>query len=96
MGAALKPHLTRKRRAWLETLRDGGPQRRPKGRVGFDCMNLGWTEWNHCRAEPPFEPLNLVAAKAEFGGDWFLKTLIVGERITPAGMLVLAEAEEKD
>lgn len=40
-------NLTGKRRAWLEMLRKSGPLSRGEasGRVGFDCMQLGWTEW---------------------------------------------------
>lgn len=40
------PNLTPARRAWLERLEaqrvcDG----RVKGRTGYDCMQLGWTQW---------------------------------------------------
>jgi hypothetical protein len=43
MGFKLKDTMTAKRREWLETLCAGPAQRKDK--VGYDCMQLGWTEW---------------------------------------------------
>ena len=40
----LHPHMTEKRRAWLEHLRDHGPDRSGSV-VGYQCRKLGWTEW---------------------------------------------------
>lgn len=45
MGYRIKPNMTPGRLAWLLRLRDDGPQPRPRGRVGFDCLELGWSEW---------------------------------------------------
>lgn len=38
--------LTEARRVWLTKLRDDGPAKRQRNKVGYECMTLGWTEWN--------------------------------------------------
>lgn len=84
--------MTAARRLWLETLTHG-PARRPKSRVGFDCMQLGWTEWNYLR--PDGMPISEQEARTEFGQDWFhvVKLPDFAERITEAGRAALRITE---
>lgn len=41
------PHMTPGRREWLLKLLREGPQPRPRGVVGYQCMRLGWSDWWH-------------------------------------------------
>jgi hypothetical protein len=41
----LKPELSPGRRAWLEQLEADGPAARGRGPIGYQCMRLGWTQW---------------------------------------------------
>ena len=40
----LHPHLTPARERWLRQLLDGPSDKRPPGRIRWECMQLGWTE----------------------------------------------------
>lgn len=90
----MKPTLTAKRRVWLERLRDQGPAERGRSRVGYDCMHLGWTEWNY--TDPTTgEPLTVTTARARYGDSWWK---VVGsgggqlpERITAEGREILED-----
>ena len=42
---AVVVNISSGRRAWLEKLAREGIAHRPKGRVGYDCMRAGLTEW---------------------------------------------------
>lgn len=45
MGYTIHAVLSPARRAWLEQLdREGLAKRRPRGRVGYDCWKLEWTQ----------------------------------------------------
>ncbi len=37
--------MTSARLAWLEKLEKASAAGRPRGRAGFDCMQIGWTQW---------------------------------------------------
>lgn len=52
MDQQLRDNLTPARLSWLKQLRDVGPAKRRKGRVAFDCMRLGWTEWVDLPKDP--------------------------------------------
>lgn len=41
----IHPRMTPSRKEWLETL-ENGPAKRGRSMVGFQCMQLGWTEWD--------------------------------------------------
>lgn len=44
-------HWTAARHAWLRRVARGvDTASRPRGCTGFDCMQLGWTEWKRSRA----------------------------------------------
>jgi hypothetical protein len=87
----MKPTLTPARRAWLERLRDHGPAHRGGSRVGYDCMNLGWTTWNY--TDPTTgEPLTSDEARARYGKEWWGVvggSGLLAERITATGRAVL-------
>ena len=79
-------NLTPGRRAWLERLAHEGIGRRPRGRVGYDCMRAGWTEWA-CRDRETGEIVGtdaLVARYAARGVPWN-RYEMVGEMLTAAG-----------
>ena len=40
----LHPRLTAAREKWLRHLLNG-PDKRARGKAGFECMMLGWTDW---------------------------------------------------
>ena len=86
MTRLIKPTLTPRRRAWLEVLRDHGPQSRSRGRTGADCMALGWTEWNWVKRVTR-EPVHSVGFL--IGSSWWEAHDIDGERITEAGLKML-------
>jgi len=88
MSRLLHPIMTPARKAWLEHLRDHGPAKRGKSPVGFNCMRLGWTEWNY--SLPGGTPITPELAKECFGSYWFDSvTNNFEERITPAGRAAL-------
>jgi hypothetical protein len=71
------PQVTPARAAWLTRLeREGVVDGRPRGRTGFDCMQLGWSTW--------------VYVKEGDGPIAWDNVRNIGEAITPAGRHALA------
>lgn len=85
----LRPRLTANRRAWLTTLAANGVACRGRGRVGCDCMRLGWTTWLYQRggARATYHELigRIRAGEAVDWGEWS----VVGEVLTDAGRAAL-------
>lgn len=88
----IKPTLSPGRRAWLERL-VVSPAKRGRGRVGYDCMQLGWAEWDYRRADTGM-PISQEMARLEFGDQWFhcVRNPDDLERITAAGRAALRES----
>ncbi|KFC62728.1 hypothetical protein FF80_03295 [Devosia sp. LC5] len=86
--------MTPGRLAWLTLLRDHGPHVRGRGTVGYQCMRLGWTEWDFRR--PDGAPITAEQAHAEYGDGWWGHVSNVGERITDAGRSALAVEGRED
>jgi hypothetical protein len=76
------PTMTANRFKWLKRL-EIGPANRGHSRVGYDCMQLGWTEWNYVNAGG--EAMTGVEARARYGEQWWNAVQIAGERLTDAG-----------
>lgn len=60
------PHRTTRRwtahrQAWLERL-EQGPAARAANPVGFQCMELGWTDWERGAGERPTHRETLTEA----------------------------------
>jgi len=85
MSYTIHPRMTAARRAWLERLRDDGPAERGKSRTGFDCMQLGWTEWDY-RVDG--KPITADEAREQSRAGMINYT-ILKERITEAGLRAL-------
>jgi len=95
MSRLLHPDMTKPRKAWLEHLLAHGPAKRRKSPVGFNCMQLGWTEWNY--SLPDGTPVTKADAKERFGEKWFDNvTTNFEERITEAGRAALQAARSKE
>lgn len=75
--------LTSARLAWLRKLANG-PAERPRSRVGYDCMRLGWAEWNTVDDKGANIP---CPAPGEWRG-----VVVHGERLTENGRQVLRQA----
>ena len=85
--------LTDKRRAWLRRLLIG-PANRPRGRVGYDCMRLKWTEWDYRTRDGV--PIGFEDAKRIYGVEHVWEHIgSEGERLTEIGRR-LAEAEDQE
>ena len=78
----LRPTLTKKRLQWLQLLLLG-PRERGANRTGYDCMRLGWTEWNY--RDQQGREMTAAEAKARFGDEYWMHCTMFGERLTPAG-----------
>jgi hypothetical protein len=76
------PRMTAKRFAWLKLLEIVSAIR-SRSRVGYDCMQLGWTEWNYVNTE--CEAMTGPEAKERYGEQWWNRVQIKGERLTDAG-----------
>lgn len=85
--------LTDKRRAWLQQLLVG-PASRPAGRVGFDCMQLKWTEWDYRTRDGV--PIGFEEAKRVYGIEHVWEHISSrAERLTAIGRR-LAEAKDQE
>jgi hypothetical protein len=85
----LKPTLTPARRAWLEQLKRDGPSHRSTTRVGFDCMQLGWTTWHYVDKQTR-QPITAEEARERWGiPDWWEHVDMRGEALTEAGRKML-------
>lgn len=84
----LHPVMTPKRMAWLISLIEKGPRPRGKGRTGYDCMQLGWTEWDFKRDGKPISSEEAWEAMRAGIHDFTMD----GERITAAGKKALRGA----
>lgn len=87
--------LTPKRRAWLQRLLIA-PANRPRGRVGFDCMRLKFTEWDYRTRDG--RPIGFEEAKKIYGDSvWeHIKNSNGAERLTELGhRLALTKTEEE-
>lgn len=83
--------LTTARLAWLSRLATGGPAHRARGRVGYDCMQLGLTEWNWVEASSG-EPVSVDDARKLHKDRFWDHIKTDGERITGFGLEVLRRA----
>lgn len=91
MPNLIHPHLTPGREAWLRKLLNG-PAKRGRGPAGFQCMKLGWTEWDY--RTPSGEQITASAAKERYGDRWFeIVTNDFLERITPEGRRALGKEQ---
>lgn len=82
--------MTPGRQAWLAKLAGEGPQRRAAhGPAGYECMRLGWTEWDYHFEDRPIAPPD---AARRFGEAWMIHVDVPHwrERITEAGRAALA------
>ena len=87
--------MTAKRLAWLRLLRDNGPQERPPhSRVGYDCMQNGWTEWDY-KMPDGTTAASYNEMRDAYGDDWY----VTGDwsqrrdRLTLLGRTVLEKFE---
>jgi len=99
MPHKIRPTLTLARRAWLEQL-EGGPAKRRRGRAGFDCMTLGWTDWLLLDTISG-QRITMTEAQAAHGKPIFVNAPHISfadnmEIITDEGRRVLAEARSAD
>ena len=79
---------TAARLRWLQELETKGISQRGRTRVGFDCMQAGWTEWNYTDATGA--NMTYDEAMHRYGGRYWDHTRINGERLTATGRQVLA------
>lgn len=80
--------LTPKRIAWLKHLEAHPGSSRPRGRIGYDCMKAGLTEWT-CRVDG--EIITESEARRRFGDQiWKQIAGFTGETLTEAGRKALA------
>jgi hypothetical protein len=77
------PTMTASRIEWLKRVEIGLPINRSRGRTGYDCMVLGWTEWNYVNAGG--EAMTGDEAFKRYGEQWSNRVKIAGERLTDAG-----------
>jgi hypothetical protein len=84
--------MTPTRLAWLRHLHDVGFAER-HSRAGFDCMHAGWTEWNV--TDRKGHHMTCEQAAELFGGmpQIWEHVRVTGERLTPAGLAALQQAE---
>ena len=83
-------NLTPGRRAWLERLAREGVAKRTRGRVGFDCMRAGLTQWAYRdRVSGDFVAEDALLAKYCAGGVPWDCYEMVGEKLTYAGRKVV-------
>ena len=78
---------------WLERLARDGIGQRPRGRVGYDCMHAGLTQWVY-RDRVSGEVVGEDALEAEYGQRCNIpweRYEMVGEMLTPAGREALGE-----
>jgi hypothetical protein len=84
--------MTYHRMRWLMKLRDEGIAVRSNNRVGFDCMQAGWTEWNWFD-EKTGDALTWKEAQDRYGdedSETFWKHISAsGERLTDKGYYAL-------
>lgn len=74
---------------WLHLLEIKPGSQRPRNRIGFICMQRGWTEWNYRdRHDQSISPVNALAV---WGEHWFEHVTTSGERLTDAGRAVLSQ-----
>jgi hypothetical protein len=92
MHRRIRSGMSEPRKRWLIKLVELGPQERPRGPVGFYCMNLGWTTWV-VRDRQTGQRITLVEAIARYG-PWISVHCDRGhlEDITEAGKNALKEA----
>lgn len=43
----LRPRATTGRLEWLRAVANDATAKRQRGSVGYDCMQLGWTQWRY-------------------------------------------------
>ena len=79
-------NMTPKRLAWLQRLTIG-PANRGRGRLGYDCMRAGWTEWNYVDARGT--AMTLATARERFGDQYWDRIKIEGERLTEVGWAIV-------
>lgn len=90
-------NLSPGRVAWLVRLRDGGAVARGgQGRVAFDCMRAGLTEWEWVDREGRLYGTSDVEARFETPGAWHFAReagweITQRERITETGRQALKE-----
>lgn len=80
------PRLTPVRRAWLEWLATLGVASRGRGRTGYDCMKLGWTQWAYADV---VTGARLTADEVQARN--YRDFAYIGEELTDAGRAILAE-----
>jgi hypothetical protein len=85
------PTMTASRFEWLKRLQTGSASR-SKSRVGYDCMVLGWTEWNYVNTDG--EAMTGDEAFKRYGDQWWNRVKIKGERLTDAGREALKNVRD--
>ncbi len=88
----IQPKLTPARHRWLARLATDGPSKRPpRSRVGYDCMKLGWTEWDMRLDGVPITKEE-IREKFPEGIGRRLDPMDYRERLTAAGQAMLESA----
>jgi hypothetical protein len=91
--------LTEARRRWLTKLRDEGPAKRERGRTGYDCMVVGWTDWLVRTKDGELIQLGEAMRRWPDPGERLANTTFLNEGepsevITEAGRRALKESED--
>jgi hypothetical protein len=84
-----KQRPTTRELEWLHRLSIGPAHRAGGRRIGFNCMQYGWTEWNF--VDRHGVPISMLEAKKRWGDTWFGHVTSDGERLTDTGRHVLEE-----
>jgi len=84
----IKPRLTPARLAWLLEVREKqGLAQRHGTVVGYQCWQLGWTEWSYRhRVTREVQGSSVILKQYRLNG------VIVGEILTPEGHRILNDA----
>jgi hypothetical protein len=78
---------TQKMLEWLRLLEIKPGSTRPRNRIGYLCMQRGWTEWDY--RDRHGKQISVMEAKELWGNRWFEHVTTSGERLTDEGRTVL-------
>jgi len=89
----VQPTMTPGRIAWLEKLSQG-PAKRGRSVVGYQVMQLGWTEWHYVDRATGM-PISEDEARENNGARGWDCVRNDGERLTQLGWTVLRQHRER-